>query len=122
MTVAARLRVLLAILALLLVPVWAPAQSAVAMTAMDMTMAMPAAPSAMAVDCDHHTCDHGGVPAAHHADAACALGCLQASLPPLLLSASLGVRPLAPPSRLAPPAVTTLPSRHPSPPERPPRA
>ncbi|NFV80214.1 hypothetical protein [Magnetospirillum aberrantis] len=112
MTICARLRVLLAILALVLVPLWAPARPAVAMAAMPMTDI---------ADCDHHACDGDGVPVARHADAACALGCLQASLPPLLMSAPFGLRPVTSSSRVALPVLAFLPSRHPSPLERPPR-
>jgi hypothetical protein len=115
MTIIARLRLLLAILALALPPLGGAAPSAAA--AMPMMMVME--------DCDGHDCAAPAAPpASHHAAIACALGCLQAQMPaPLLLSAQIvPVGPAVQRSPLAPPAQAPLFSHAPSPPERPPRA
>lgn len=107
--ITARLRLFLAILALVLVPLWAPAQAA--------------APMAMAVQnaqpCDH---DCGAETAPAHADAACALGCLQASLPPLMLPQAVEALPDAVVLRQPPVPVRVLSATSPPPPVRPPRA
>lgn len=114
MTIIARLRLLLAILALALPPLGGAAPPA---AAMPMMMVME--------DCVGHDCAAPVAPAAnHHAAIACALGCLQAQMPsPLLLTAQIvPVRSAVQRSPLAPPAQSPLSSHAPSPPERPPRA
>jgi len=114
MTIIARLRLLLAILALALPPLGGAAPSA---AAMPMMMVME--------DCDGHDCAAPAAPpASHHAAIACALGCLQAQMPsPLLLTAQIvPTRSAFQRSPLTPPAQSPLSSYAPSPPERPPRA
>lgn len=116
MTIIARLRLLLAILALALPPLGGAAPLA---AAMPMMMVME--------DCDGHDCAAAEIPApvaGHHAAIACALGCLQAQMPsPLLLTAQIvPVGPALQRSPLVPPAQSPLSSHAPSPPERPPRA
>lgn len=115
MTIIARLRLLLAILALALPPLGGAAPSAVAMP---MMMVME--------DCGGHDCAAPAAPSAasHHAAIACALGCLQAQMPsPLLLAGQIvPARSAFQRSPLALPAQSPLSSHAPSPPERPPRA
>lgn len=117
MMIRARLRLVLAILAMVLVPLWAPARPAVAMAVGDMAaMVMPDG------DCADHGCGPGSAPTASHSDAACALGCLQAHFPPLLLLSTVVSRSVVASTRVTVPTALSLASHHPLPPERPPRA
>lgn len=103
----ARLRLFLALVALVLVPLAAPAV---------------AAPPMMAVQ-QAQSCDHGcgDSPAMDHSAAACALGCLQAALPPLMLPAAVEAVPAMAVQRQPPPQSPLLLATRWPPPKRPPR-
>ncbi len=107
MTIFARLRLFLAVLALALPP----------LGTVSAAMAPPVAVMA-AEECGGHDCPAS----AHDAATACALGCLQAQAAPLLLTQTALPRPVLRLLPLAPSAHSPLSPLVPSPPERPPRA
>lgn len=113
MTITARLRLFLAVLALALPPMGAVA------AALTPPVAVMAAEECGGHDCPAST--HGAA-SAHDAATACALGCLQAQAAPLLLTQTALPHPVPRLLPLTPSAHSPLSPLVPSPPERPPRA